>query len=36
MTRITRRTTPYQTKPNNTKMDITWLFLKLQAPDFAW
>ena len=36
MTTMTRRTTPYQTKPNNTKMNITRSFLKLQAPDFTW
>ena len=30
------QTMPNQTKPNNTKMDITQSFLKLQAPDFAW
>ena len=32
---------PYQTKPNhtksnNTKIGIKRIFLKLQAPDFAW
>ena len=36
MTTITRRITSYQTKLNDTKMDITRSFLKLQAPDFAW
>ena len=25
-----------QTKPNNTKIDITQIFLKLQVPDLAW
>ena len=30
------QTIPNQTKPNNTKIDITRSFLKLQAPDFAW
>ena len=30
------QTRPYQTKPNNTKIGITRIFLKLQAPDFAW
>ena len=29
-------TIPYQTKPNNTKINITQSFLKLQALDFAW
>ena len=36
LTTMTRRKTPYQTKPNNTKMGITRTFLKLQASDFAW
>ena len=29
-------TIPNQIKPNNTKIDITRSFFKLQAPDCAW
>ena len=36
MTAMMKRAKPYQIKPNNTKMNITQSFLKLQATDFAW
>ena len=35
-THIPYQTITNQTKPNNTKMDIMWSFLKQQATDLAW